>query len=46
MKKKCFCYNCENYFTVSSDTTELVEYCPFCGVPLEDGNHDEIEEEQ
>lgn len=46
MRKKCFCYSCENYYTVITDSTDPIEHCPFCGMSLDDDNHDELEDEE
>lgn len=39
MKKEKYCYDCDNSFTIKSQTTDEVRFCPFCGSELgEDEN--------
>ena len=46
MRKKVFCFNCEEEFQVSSSCSLPVEYCPFCGIVLNDDNHDDLEPDE
>jgi hypothetical protein len=41
------CLSCDAHFRVISESDELIEYCPFCGDPIEhlDLEIDDIEEE-
>ena len=49
MHKNIFCMSCEADFTIRHDMDDdhyRVEYCPFCGDTLEDGEEYEFDEDE
>jgi hypothetical protein len=35
------CQSCGTEFRVVSDSTQTIEFCPYCGDPIEDKEEDE-----
>jgi hypothetical protein len=43
-KIKFYCYECDQEWTITTDSKEDLKYCPFCGIALETADKD-IEED-
>lgn len=38
------CLDCDNYFTVKSETGDPVKFCPFCGAELSELDSNEYDD--